>query len=380
MKKIFYLLFFLFFLGCSNLNLDKIDCNSVEDCPQDAECIAHKCKLKEAVSKCTEDKNCNTNEFCNNGVCEKSEACNGVECGEHGSCEAINKNDYKCNCNEGYINENENADSPCVIKNQCSNDLSCGFGTCNENGICECLTGFHFDEMTMKCIINGIGCKKENSGYARCRGKDLERCVKDKSCTGNCTGIKWGKWIKEVSPDSNMICAYNNGFVFWAETCNYPADCTVNGAEADCNRVLDLNEIEKVCIPADMCNKDSECTEYGTNPVCIKGDTGSNVCVESENCSEGSFRCSMMKEAVEVCVKSLSSNKTGWSILADCMGQRKYCKLEDGVGYCEENSCSNNGESRCYDDKTLMTCEMNEWVFEQCPDGKTCDSSENGCK
>ncbi len=377
MKWLFYILFLLIFIGCSNLNVDNIKCGNKEDCPKDAECIDGRCKLKEANTNCTEDKNCEKGEFCNNGKCEVSQACNAVRCGEGGKCEAVNKTDYKCNCDNTHENENNNQDSPCVLRNQCSINSDCGvYSSKCDNHKCQCFIGFHFDENDKKCVINGSensGCLKENANYARCNGKTLERCMKNTSCAENCTGINWGKWERENYPNDTYICAYNNGVAFWGISCNNNVDCTINGDNYTCKETINSNK--NVCVPENMCQKDDDYTN--NNEICVKGEFGSNVFTMTENCIDGEFKCTPMKEAIEMCVKSLDSNKTGWIFLASCNINNKYCKKDDDIVYCEENSCRDD-DSKCADDKTSMTCNNGYWNFSLCSDNETCKNGE--CK
>ncbi len=260
MFKIMLPLFFiLFFIACSNLELNEIVCSSDSNCPKDAECIAGKCKLKEVNTNCTEDKNCEKGEFCNNGKCEKTQDCR-VEnfCSNNETCNQDGKCISKCNNGTGCNDSNHEicvADSTATGDYICKCDEQNGYIDIGANGKCE---------KQEACENNNERCDPLGTGKIQvCNGGNWEdkadNCNWNEECndtdgTPKCVKISCGN-------EGDLKCTSNNERLLRCDvdgSWKLKKNCEASGKV--CNN--DTSMCEDVLVSCGEIN----CTETGEQP------------------------------------------------------------------------------------------------------------------
>ncbi|CAG9335039.1 unnamed protein product [Blepharisma stoltei] len=242
----------------------------------------------------------------------------------------------RCECYPGYSGTMCDIQIPCP--RNCS---SSSHGTCQENGLCKCKTGWRGDDCSMKpcindCSGNGICTPKGecicNSGYT---GPDCsDFCPND--CSGN--GIC-----------ENSVCQCNSGFTghdcSQAKRC--PGDCSYRGSCTLGKCVCDPGYYGEACEYEIACPK--ECNYHGK---CKQGKCYCDNGWGGEDCGEPP-QCKNNCNGHGVCKNEMCVCENGWKGNA--------CEeKEAGNG---DESCDCNGNGIC---KNGICYCLNGWKGEDC--------------
>ncbi len=321
MSKLFFLLLIVFFVfSCSNLEINKIECNGDTDkCPQNSICVNNNCEacpehsIKQGNACVCEFENYlydkATDKCIKRPRCETSSDCSGNEQCAY-ALDPVTNSVYPRCIPIGSLLLNDVCDN----KNTCQNMLSCLPNPDNlKNKIC-----------TKAC--------------------DVKESVNLSSCSNNETCIDYNILVNQVSKEMVGMCI-NNSYLCTFEQDNYLAEvssrckeqkgaCVRRSSDSDYGYCL-----EDECNPsvANSCLEDYTCVSTGIIYQCIKYDKNSNS-GQDKPC-----------EKHEDCKKYLACN-------TDTNKCKHYCRPNNQYAY--DDMCSNS----CDDVKNIPGLNMTPFV------------------
>jgi len=128
-KLLIYFTFLLLIISCSDLDLNNLECENGDACPENSICVNSKCTLESDIVFCTGDDSCRGGEICETKCIDPREL--KPKCEE----------DFDCNDNQ-YCDEYHKV----CRDNSCDNNQDCAEnGYCYDN-TCFCYEGFEFDD------------------------------------------------------------------------------------------------------------------------------------------------------------------------------------------------------------------------------------------
>ncbi len=269
---IFFLSLFLsiFIISCSESNGDGGDtCQKDEDCSENQICISKKCV---------------SNSF----------LCQNKKCSNHGKCIVINAS-ATCDCDTGFIPQGLSCtQAPCIKNSECANNEICQEGECiDENTLCQnvnCGNGnCVIENKVAKCNCNdgyieeNLSCIEDKCQNVEC--SIIEMCNNDTGkcevVTNPCDGVNCGEHGECIyDKDGNASCECENGYIDKETQCIFEIPCVKTAETDNCSDGLDNN--------CDGTINDNCSCSSGSTLDCYTGDSSK---INIGECKTGIISC-----------------------------------------------------------------------------------------
>jgi hypothetical protein len=412
----------LFIISCSGGSSSEGSCTNDKDCNIDTEiCISSSCVSNvflcqnkncsghgecivengEAVCDCDEgyianglscgeapcvkNSECEANQICQEGECkDETILCDGVNCSNHGNCVIENK-EAKCNCDNGYIEDNLICKEDKCINVECSIIEMCNIETgacevvinpcddidCGEHGecafdvmgvaFCECENSYV--EKDKQCVFD-VPCVKtsdvdscEDGLDNNCDGLINNSCSCDNGDEFDCyTGDVSRVGIGECKK-GKMVCIAGE---YWGECESQvlPTEEICDGLDNDCDDKIDKNPngevLSKDCYSGNIIE-----TQY-PNSRCK---AGKYEC-KSGNYDETNCINEVLPLDIEVCGNSIDDNCDG-RVDEDCVAPIVTCSNDVTRAYIFESPVNLSAEATDSNGTVVST----SWSFFEKPQG-----------
>jgi hypothetical protein len=286
--------------ACNNNLVTGQSCNGSGDCVNDpggVDCDPYICENGSCANPCTNDDQCLTGNFCDQGTCKAKQA-RGSSCSKDSACVS----EY---CSEGVC-----CDSACD-------------GTCQS-----CLQALKASGADGECgdIRDGI------DPYAECPDDGASSCQRDGQCdgAGGCRIYAQGVSCGSTSCSDNLVSG---------QICDGDGSC-VSSSGTDCAPYLcQVGACTNPCVNDDDCIEDHFC-DQGT---CKQKLENGATCSADQQCSSG------------YCVQSICCDSACDGICRSCLradktvGDNGFCgNVKDGID--PRGSCPDDGAASCDND------------------------------
>ncbi len=258
---------------------------------------------------CKRSQDCSSN-VCNNGTCDCTELeleikgqcvenlCLNAPCQNGGECTVTGRNQYRCDCQEGYFGVN------CTSQNPCDNDPCQNDGICQNSPssadlyFCKCPDGFYGPTCAQTCPASStcesvVTCAQSTGlptdcascidGYygqacnLPCETDPKDLCIKPASCNQS-TGKR------EKCAECQHYNAEKGQSARWGSQCENVCPNSADDSNIHCKTVLTCDMNTGAPITCDGC----EDGYYGED--CSKTCPIDTYCTEVEACLQGSGR------------------------------------------------------------------------------------------
>ncbi len=347
MFKILFVLFLaIFYVSCSNLNLDQIECQNDTQCPSDTICESNHCILKKDIKQCDKDSNCTNTEYCDIVI----HYCRDNTCNIKSDCP-----------NDKYCNKDKVCEASCKQKSDCAENETCNEGECisecnNGNG---CNTDKH--EICAPDAMGGgdssYSCICE-AGYEPKNGNG--ECVE--ITINTCQDIYCDNATCKVLNDTDYECVCNEGYIHVDE--NITSPCVECLTDENCHNNKKFGD-------------NYYCNIFNNAPIDNKCEANT-----ATTCTVGEKRCSADGKSVEEC------NTTGntWRVTACetdeiCNVTTFVCEPAAPQLYCPPHSIPVEASNDCTCVQGYQTADSNPTTeTNPCNPINTCNSEDYGIK
>ena len=353
----------------------------------DIECPIDQClKCTQDKGECTECKS--THHLVNNLCCEKECAlCDengcleceslekyGLKCDNcSNTCQKVEENKRKCDQESGKCTLCENGKRGDLCTEPCNEGCNVTKINCNQDdGKCECKTGYFGDLCDGKCDENCLNCEKSDGVCTECKSGyyiDLKDNTKCNKCPENCLG--------ECPEGKCSKC--KNGF--FGDICD--KNCSKNCLDDICDKDTGKCANCKNGFFGDICDKN--CSKNCLDEICDK-DTG-----KCANCKNGFFGDICDKNCSKNCVNERCDKDTGkckcinhYSEESNCTTCIDFYDLSKQCSYCLQNYDIDQNCTKCINHFDITTncvnCSNHYSLQSQCQNCINNYNPEDDCK